>query len=173
MTPVKCKITGEDVVHSDFEIALYEQFGATPPSLTKKERLRLLFSFLSGGHFFWREVEGTKVYSIYPVSAPLTIIDAQRYPPEELFIEWNIKEPFLNQLLTLLKGSPRPHYHAHKVSETFGVADVVDVTRSSVVLFSSKSNDPCSSVKLRYTSLCVAKGSDSQTITRIVKSIVC
>jgi hypothetical protein len=141
MVPVKCKITGEDVVHSDFEVELYNQFGATPPSLSKKERLRLLFSFLSGGHFFWREVEGTKVYSIYPTSAPFKVIDANRYPPEELSVEWNSREPFLNQLLTLLKGSPRPHYHAHKVSETFGVEDVSEIFRSSVVLFSSKSNN--------------------------------
>lgn len=141
MVPVKCKITGEDVIHSAFEIELYSKFDATPPSLSKKERLRLLFSYLSGGHFFWREIEGTKVYSIYPASSQLTIIDASRYPTEELFLEWNPRESFLNQFHSLLKGSPRPHYHGHKVSETFGVEDVSEVTRSSVVLFSSSSNN--------------------------------
>jgi len=152
MTPAKCKITGEDVVYSDFEVELYNQFEATPPALTKKERLRLLFSFLSGGHFFWREIEGTKVYSIYPTSTPLTIIDAGRYPPPELFVDWNSREPFLNQLLTLLKGSPRPHFHGHKVSESFGVEDVSEVTQSSVVLFSSLSTNCSASEFIKSSS---------------------
>ena len=152
MNAAKCKITGEDVVHSDFEVELYKQFDATPPALIKKERLRLLFSFLSGGHFFWREVQGTKVYSIYPDSAPLTIVDAKLCPPSELFVEWNPKEPFLNQLLTLLKGSPRPHYHGHMVSETFGVEDVSEVAKSSVVLFSSRAQNCSASEFIKSSS---------------------
>lgn len=141
MTPAKCKITGEDLGHSEFEIELYNKFDVTPPALSKKERLRLLFSYLSGGHFFWREIEGTKVYTIYPASAQLKVINANRYPPKELCLEWNQRESFLSQLYSLLKDTPRPHYHGYQVSETFGVEDVSDVSRSSVVLFSSSSSN--------------------------------
>jgi hypothetical protein len=136
----QCKITGEELIHSELELEIYQQFDAVPPPLTKKERLRLLFSYLSGGHFFWREVSGKKVYSVYPKSNQLSVIDASDYEGSEIALEYNPKESLISQIFTLLCQTTRPHFHGKNVNESFGVESVSNISKSSLVLFSGSSS---------------------------------
>jgi len=145
MSKELCKISGQELQHSPLEIEVYGLFDAKPPPLIPNERLRVLLAFQSGGHFFWREVGGRKLYSIYPSTSVLSVVEAEFLTENVNFQEWNLNDSFLQCLFKLLRQSTRPHHHASGVSQTFGVEQVSNINSSSLVLFSADSENCFSS----------------------------